>query len=266
MTLWKFVAGWTGFVVHGPLARRCAGMRPNEAISRPSSSAGPVFMSGISFAEFHCRSAENREAALEKGRAILQKFSKFLRPSQIVDLGCGEGGLLLALKESGYTQLLGVESNAELFALAESFHVPVIRKDLWSYFEEGTLQPAVYFYIDVMEHVPYELNTRLLDGLPIASRLILQTPNTESVLGHQFYMNVPSHLAPYAPWVIRKMLARFGYEVVAEGGVDGEHPRNWINRVRAHFIRAALGLPPEMILGGGNYFCVADRARNAGER
>lgn len=223
-------------------------------------------MSDIRFSEFHCHYAADRESALQKGRRVLFKFGRYVRPGPIVDLGCGEGGLLLALQELGRTQLLGVESNAELFALAESFDVPVIRKDLRAYIEEEMLQPAVYFYIDVMEHVSYELNSLLIGGLPIASRLIVQTPNTESVLGHQYYMNVPSHEAPYAPWVIRKMLARFGYDIVAEGSVDGERSPNWKNRLRAFFIRKALGLAPEMILGGGNYFCVADRVRRVGER
>jgi SAM-dependent methyltransferase len=219
----------------------------------------PTIMTEVSAAEFHCYYAADRESALQKGKSILPKFERYLRPGRVVDLGCGEGGLLLALKELGRTELSGVESNQELSSLAKSFGLPIICKDLLAYLQEETLRSAVYFYIDVMEHVPFELNLRLLASLPVGSRLILQTPNTESVLGHQYFMNVPSHVAPYSPWVIRKMLARFGYDVAVEGTVDGAHPRNWKNRVRAFFIRLALGLAPEIILGGGNYFVVADK-------
>ncbi|MGB2900734.1 MAG: hypothetical protein WBB89_15825 [Candidatus Acidiferrum sp.] len=218
-------------------------------------------MTAVSAAEFHCYYAADKKSALQKGESTLPKFERYLRPGPVVDLGCGEGGLLLALKELGRTELTGVESNQELCTLAESFGVPVLCKDLLTYLQEETLRSAVYFYIDVIEHVPFELNLRLLASLPVGSRLILQTPNTESVLGHQFFMNVPSHLAPYSPWVIRKMLARFGYDVTAEGTVDGAHPRNWKNRLRALLIRFTLGLAPEIILGGGNYFAVADRIR-----
>ena len=221
-------------------------------------------MSLIDAAEFHCWYAPDRDAALQKGRFTLEKFGGYLRPGLIVDLGCGEGGTLLALKESGRSEILGVESNAELCALAASFGVPVVQEDLREYLRGARPPKAVYFYIDVIEHVPFELNLEVLSRIPIGSRLILQTPNTDSLLGHQFYMNVPSHVAPYSPWVIRKMLARLGYGLVSEGNIEGHHPPTWRNRLRATFIRKVLGITPEMILGGGNYFAVADRHRTAG--
>jgi SAM-dependent methyltransferase len=220
--------------------------------------------SATSSAEFHCWYAGDAPSALVKGRYNLDKFARFLHPGPVVDLGCGEGALLLALKEAGHADLTGVESNPELCALAESFGVRVIQTDLQQYLA-GALTPAAYFYLDVIEHVPFALNLRLFAALPQGSRLILQTPNTESIQGHQFYLNVPSHLAPYSPWVIRRMLARFGYDVVAEGTVEGDHPRTWKNRLRAFFIRKVLGLAPDLLLGGGNYFVVADRIRQEGE-
>lgn len=222
-------------------------------------------MTEVGAAEFHCYYAADSQSALQKGKSILPKFERYLRPGPVVDLGCGEGGLLLALQELGRTELTGLESNQELCTLAKSFGVPVICKDLLTFLQEEALRPAVYFYIDVIEHVPFELNLLLLSTLPVGSRLILQTPNTESVLGHKYFLNVPSHLAPYSPWVIRKMLARFGYDVAVEGTVDGAHPRDWRNRLRAFLIHVTLGLAPELILGGGNYFAVADRVRGTNQ-
>lgn len=219
--------------------------------------------SSSSGAEFHCWYAPDRNSALEKGRFALQKFGQFLRPGPIVDLGCGEGGLLLALQELGRREILGVESNPELCELAESFGAPVTRMDLLEYFQESKPRCASYVYLDVMEHVPFDFNVQLIGALPVGSRLILQTPNTESLTGHQFYMNVPSHVAPYSPWVIRKLLSRFGYQVVAEGNIEGHHPPTWKNRLRAYFIRKVLGVAPELLLGGGEYYMVADRERES---
>jgi SAM-dependent methyltransferase len=222
-------------------------------------------MSVSDAAEFHCWYAADRDAALRKGRFAILKFGRFLRSGRVVDLGCGEGGLLLALQASGRNEILGIEPNAELCALGTSFGVPILRTDLVKYCEAGALPVATYFYIDVVEHVPFDLNLRVFASLPRGCRIILQTPNTESILGHQFYMNVPSHLAPYSPWVLRKMLTRFGYDVVAEGSVEGDHAPTWKNRLRALFIRKVLGLAPEILLGGGNYFVVADRNRESDE-
>jgi SAM-dependent methyltransferase len=210
-------------------------------------------------AEFHCGYAANEEEALFKGRAILSKFGKYLREGPIVDLGCGEGALLLALKRAGRKEFFGVDSNEELLRIARTFGVPLVESDIWEFLRVRTLERAVYFYLDVMEHVPLELNLDLLRSLPLGSRLIIQTPYTESILGHRFYMNVPSHLAPYSPWVIKKMLSRFGYQVLNEGSVDWGRLPNWKNRIRAFILLKIMGVDPDLILGGGNYFVVADR-------
>ncbi len=158
----------------------------------------------VTSAEFHCWYSHDPESAREKGSYLLQKFGSFLK-GPVVDLGCGEGAFLLALMDAGREDIFGVESNDELATLAESFGVPVVRKDILEYLREVNLKLATYLYIDVVEHVPFDFNMELLNLLPTGSRLILQTPNTESLLGHQFYFNVPSHVAPYSPYTLKKM-------------------------------------------------------------
>jgi SAM-dependent methyltransferase len=216
-------------------------------------------------AEFHCGYAASEQEALQKGRAVLMKFGKYIREGPIVDLGCGEGALLLALKRAGKNQILGVDSNEELLGIARTFDVPLTEDDIWEFLRKGPLEAAVYFYLDVLEHVPLERNLELFSSLPMGSRLIIQTPYTESVLGHRFYMNVPSHVAPYSPWVLKKLLARFGYQVIDEGSVDWAHLPNWKNKIRAFILLKIMGVDPDLFLGGGNYFVVADRMTAAGK-
>ena len=209
-------------------------------------------------AEFHCWHASTREEALQKGEYLSQLYRPFLRDGWIVELGCGEGAFLLWLKEHGRDKVIGVDSNEELCSLAESFGVPMVRADLLEYLRGQPLEKGIFLYLDVMEHVEFEVNLEVLRRIPVGSRLIVQTPNTNSVLGHQFYLQVPSHVAPYSPHVIREMLGRLGYTVVAEGST-GMRPPTWKNRLRAMLLRKVLGLEPELLWGGGNYFVVADR-------
>jgi trans-aconitate methyltransferase len=216
-------------------------------------------------AEFHCGYATSEQQINEKGRGILAKFEKYIKDGPIVDLGCGEGALLFALKQAGRKQILGVDSNEELLQIAHTLDVPLIESDIWEYLRKGPLEPALYFYLDVMEHVSLERNLELFGSLPRGSRLIIQTPNTESILGHRLYMNVPSHVAPYSPRVIKKMLERYGYQVVDEGSVDLSRLPNWKNKIRAFVLRKIMGVDPDLILGGGNYFVVADRLTEAGK-
>lgn len=215
-------------------------------------------------AEFHCGYAANEQEAIEKGRLILQKYEKYINLPSIIDLGCGEGAMLLALKHTGRKELLGVDSNEELIRIARSFQVPLVESDIWDFLEGELLRPAVYFYLDVMEHVSLEQNLKLLGRIPIGSRLIIQTPYTESALGHRLYMNVPSHVAPYSPWVIKKLFARFGYRLVTDGSTDWDHPPTWKNKIREFVLLKLMGISPDLILGGGNYFAVADRIQDIG--
>lgn len=215
-------------------------------------------------AEFHCGYAATESEALEKGRYILDKFEKFINQPNIVDLGCGEGAMLFALKRAGKTEILGVDSNIELLRIARSLGVPLVESDILAFVQSAELRPAVYFYLDVIEHVPLEYNLELLRSLPVGSRLIIQTPFTDSVLGHRWYLNVPSHLAPYSPWVLKKMLARFGYKIVDAGDCDWDHPKNWKNKIRAFVLLKIMGISADLFLGGANYFVVADRVAQIG--
>ena len=213
---------------------------------------------GTESGEFHCWYSSNIQEARKKGQYAKSKFGKYLK-EPIVDLGCGEGALLLALRESGTQNVLGVESNNELADLAASWGTPIVRKDLLTYVREERLEVATYVYADVVEHVPFEVNMEVLGRLPVGSRLVLQTPHTETLRGHQYYLNVPSHLAAYSPFVLKRMFERKGYAVVAEASVDDIQPVGWQRTLRGLIIRKILALPPEMVLGGGNYLVIADR-------
>ncbi len=215
-------------------------------------------------AEFHCWYAQNRGEALRKGEFLHALYGKYLRTGSVVDLGCGEGALLLWLQQQGRNHLLGIESNPELSRLARSFGVPIKEADFLEYLQTAHPQPADYFYLDVVEHVPFESNMRLFGLLPVGSRLIIQTPYTCSVQGHEYYLKVPSHVAPYSPWVLEKMLTRFGYTTVEQGSIGGNLRSTWKNRLRAYLIRKVLGVDPELLMGGGNFFIVADRVRENG--
>jgi hypothetical protein len=214
-------------------------------------------------AEFHCHYATNEQEVFNKGRYVYGKYQRYLSESRpTIDLGCGEGALLLCLQQMGFKDILGIELNNDLYELAKSLDAPVIQADIIEFLKNSNSRPAVYLYLDVMEHVSFEFNNELLNLIPVGSRLIIQTPYTHSILGHEFFMNVPSHVAPYSPRVIKDMLRRLGYEMIDEGTVDGNHPVNWRYKIRSLFIRKVLAVDPVMILGGGNYYIVADRTKD----
>jgi len=68
-------------------------------------------ISGTDSAEFHCWYAGDAGSALTKGRFILGKFSSYLRPGPVVDLGCGEGGLEGVLAQTRSVQRQPIANN-----------------------------------------------------------------------------------------------------------------------------------------------------------
>jgi hypothetical protein len=94
-----------------------------------------------------------------------------------------------------------------------------------------------------------------MERIPHGSRLILQMPHTETLLGHKYYFNVPSHVAAYSPFVLRKMLARNGYKVVAEGSIDEKHAPGWKRRVRGNSGEKIIRFAGRIISGRGKLLC-----------
>lgn len=174
--------------------------------------------------EFHCWCSLDRESPEPKGRIILQKFGRFLE-GPVTVLGCGEGATLLALATEGRTDLIGVELNDELAGLARSSGGALIKQDLLEFLASRKPGIGTYLYIDVIEHLSFDYHIRLLSAIPIGSRVILQTPYTESLQGHEYYFSARSHVAPYSPKVLRRMLSGSGYGIVARGSFDGKHSK-----------------------------------------
>jgi trans-aconitate methyltransferase len=71
------------------------------------------------------------------------KFGKYVKEGPIVDLGCGGGALLLALKRAGKKQILGVDSTEELLRLARTFDIPLTENDIREFLRRG---PQISFY------------------------------------------------------------------------------------------------------------------------
>ena len=96
-------------------------------------------------AEFHCGYSETEMDVLAKGRGVLQKYGSFLNHPLLIDLGCGEGALLLALKRAGHKEIFGVDSNEELLRIARTVDVPLVESDIWEYLKSETLRPGCIF-------------------------------------------------------------------------------------------------------------------------
>ena len=134
----------------------------------------------------------------------------------VVDVGCGAGGLLAALREAGI-ESRGVDLDAGMVAEAQASGLDVVQGDGLSYLEnqaDGSL--GAITAIHVIEHLVFADLCRFLDLAAAKLRpggvLVCETPNPTAliVLGHSYILD-PTHKWPLHPSLMTFLCERAGF-------------------------------------------------------
>jgi SAM-dependent methyltransferase len=213
-------------------------------------------MAAPSSAEFHVWESTPSQADMDR-------TTDFWRPhlgQRVLDIGCGEGHLVAALCRAGYAAE-GVDLTPDLVARAAARGVKVALCDALDYVRREGNRFDTFLMLDFVEHIPFEQFAAILAAVPRGGRCIIQTPNTNSIIGHQFYLQVPGHVTPLSPFVLQKMLERAGMKTLATGTVWGGIPWKGLRRRATLFLLEkvfGLILLPLFVEGAG-YYVVADK-------
>ncbi len=220
-------------------------------------------MERIEERECHCFAAESRQDRREKKRNIEPFVRYFEKCASIVDLGSGDGVWLEAMREhSVHTKIVGVEANKELIALCKQYNpgAAVIDSDVAAYLEHHAQEHDGFIMCDLIEHLDMQAVINMLRVLPASALLFIRTPNVNSLLGHQYYLQTPAHVRPYSRFVVKKMLERTGFRVVQEGETDGViQPRSLQGVIRKKLLQWLFVDEYQRFFGGGNYYCLAQK-------
>jgi SAM-dependent methyltransferase len=168
-------------------------------------------------------SAADRLSELYR-RMVLQDHVSFvthgdLAPGPVLDIGCGGGSFLAALKRRGHP-VIGMDTSARAAAIARSRHgIPAACGRLPSLpFRERSFSAVTLFH--VLEHLPDPMDCLLaLWELPTRSgKLIVQVPNASCwqllLLGDKWSgLDVPRHLIHYRAEDLEGLLDACGFEV-----------------------------------------------------
>jgi 2-polyprenyl-3-methyl-5-hydroxy-6-metoxy-1,4-benzoquinol methylase len=138
----------------------------------------------------------------------------------ILDVGCGGGVFLAALKHLGYKNLHGIEYNPDSVRLIETnFGISVTHGAIEAI---PSIPPAnIATCFDVLEHVPdpqdslVQLNRMLIDG----GGLHIRVPNFGSLNAKIFrsrwlWAIPPYHLNYFTPNVLSHMIEQAGFKIV----------------------------------------------------
>jgi hypothetical protein len=118
-----------------------------------------------------------------------------------------------------------------------------------------------FLMLDFVEHVPFAYVEAVFQAVPPGARCIVQTPNTNSIIGHQFYLQVPGHVTPLSPFVLGKMFARAGMNTVATGTQWGGIPWKGLRRRATLFLlEKVFGVTMlPLFVEGADYYVVAEK-------
>ena len=129
----------------------------------------------------------NTEASAVSSAGTLRRLKGWLPPdhtAKCLDLGCGPGRLLLALRGAGYHDVSGVDVSPQSVSLARATGLQIAQADLRDYLLNS---PGAYDLItafDVIEHFHkdelLELFQLVRSRLAPDGRFIIQTPNASS--------------------------------------------------------------------------------------
>lgn len=120
-----------------------------------------------------------------------------------LDLGCGAGDLLLALRSMGFTNVAGVDGGPEQVRIAKSRNLDVVQGDIVDFLSKTERTFDLIFAFDVIEHFTKDevldllalIHTRLSPG----GRLILQTPNAISPWASHYRYGDLTHELIFSP-------------------------------------------------------------------
>ena len=147
-------------------------------------------------------------------RSIIKKLELQDRSERVIDLGCGHGAMLYMLKQSGFTNVAGVDISKEQVDIAHRWGIYEVQcGDVESFLEqEGEV--GVFFMLDVLEHLTplqaVSVLSAVASKLKKGGLLVIHVPNGEGIFGQRIRYGDLTHETCFTPKSIRQLLKSVG--------------------------------------------------------
>ena len=197
----------------------------------------------IQYGRFHSKSPEHAEEMAEYLMKELAPLLPCERSSRIVDVGCGYGFALRALRKLGFENVQGVETSIQQADQARRGGLNVeVSDDTPGWLTARPSQFSVVILRDVLEHVPVARQITLLRSIYRAlapdGRVIVQVPNANAILAARWRYNDFTHYSSFTEHSLFFALRNAGFgdiEIYANKGTVRPSLRLWRKEVRASF-------------------------------
>lgn len=196
-----------------------------------------------------------------QARGLKQHFGDFLptdKNVKIADLGCGSGGLIWWLQQSGYTNAIGVDGSQEQVNIAQQLGIKnVVVGDVFDFLKEGG-DYNLLFARDLIEHfekqVVFDFLGDCLTFLEPGGNIVIQVPNAESPFFGRIRYGDFTHEVAFTPSSVSQLLSALGFVNIK---VLPWHPaitdfKSFIRYVGWRLIEPFIKLPILIESGGSN--------------
>ena len=146
------------------------------------------------------------------------------RSCPVLDVGCGFGFALRALRAAGFSDVQGIEVSAHQAEIARraGFEVSVV-PDTIEYLREHRGRFGLVLLLDVLEHIPVPMQIDLVrairEALRPGGRLIVTVPNANSPLAARWRYNDYTHSSSFTEHSLFFVLSNAGF---GEIGMDNQ--------------------------------------------
>lgn len=162
---------------------------------------------------------ERTRAELEyTARALIAGLRKWLptnKDAECLDVACGAGMLLFALRQAGFQNLHGVDYSTEQVSRARLICEGIEQGDAIAYLINNKKKFDMITAIDIIEHFDkaetFDFVDALFEALKPGGRLIVQTPNADSPLFGAVRYGDLTHEHALTPQSLYRILKAAGF-------------------------------------------------------
>ena len=185
------------------------------------------------YQKFHPDTPQHAKAMTDHALRILGPHLPVDRTGPLLDVGCGTGYTLLALKELGFTAATGVDIDAGQVAEAAMRGVSALHvHDTPAYMKQRAGSFETIVALDVIEHLPWQQQIdfvqSMCQALSSTGRLICTVPNASSALASRWRYNDWTHHSSFTEHSLDFLLFSAGFKQVQVLPVEFiQQPANW---------------------------------------
>ena len=175
-------------------------------------------------------------------RRILGPWINGLSPGEALDIGCGMGFAILALRELGFTEARGIDTDRQQIAACKRLGITAeLVEDSIDYLASFESRFQLVTLLDVLEHVPVchqiELLRAIHRSLAPGGCIVIQVPNASSPLASRWRYNDFTHYSSFTEHSLRFVLLNAGFgdvKIESAGSVSRPRPslRLWRRSAR----------------------------------